>query len=447
MENKLDKYAEAFDRYLEQNVLTKTFEGDILANYLKTVLDDPGNRHLCQTDTIWRDLIKNSLMDFIGMLIQQIEELEKQKKKELEYIDQFEQGDIHLKRAMWRDTVAHITRHYSPEDLNLDGYVYLMQNTDCSKDVIFESMTKDWRAACESRIHEAENNLLKNNQKRFEEWVKQAGKTDYETINKTAQILYKYPKLNEILQMMGREKEKKHQEEDSTTTRNLPILLSHNTSHEEVDGIKTGDDLNMLLPTEIALLNDARTESVFYHKYSTKQLQSFACKPPSEKKEKTNKKNTSTPRLQEGPIIVCIDTSGSMEGYPEKIAKALLIQILEMAKKKKRKCFLITFSVRTKVLEISKPGHWKKIKDFLKKNFTGGTNGEQMLNDILKTLKSKDYSMADALIISDFDFPYPLPGTQKEILMEQAKGTRFFGLQIGDSYNEYVHLLDKIWVI
>ena len=78
---------------------------------------------------------------------------------------------------------------------------------------------------------------------------------------------------------------------------------------------------------------------------------------------------------------------------------------------------------------------------------TQPTNGEQMLNDILKTLKSKDYSMADALIISDFDFPYPLPGTQKEILMEQAKGTRFFGLQIGDGYNEYVHLIDKTWVI
>ena len=176
-------------------------------------------------------------------------------------------------------------------------------------------------------------------------------------------------------------------------------------------------------------------------------MQSFAFRPPSEKKEKTDKKTTSTPRLQEGPIIVSIDTSGSMEGFPEKIAKALLIQILEMAKKKKRKCFLITFSVRTKVLEISKPGHWKKLKEFLKKNFTGGTNGEQMLNDILKTLKSKDHSMADALIISDFDFPYPLPGTQKDIFMEQAKGTRFFGLQIGDGYNEYVHLLDKTWVI
>lgn len=95
----------------------------------------------------------------------------------------------------------------------------------------------------------------------------------------------------------------------------------------------------------------------------------------------------------------------------------------------------------------SKPGHWRKLKDFLKKTFTGGTNGEQMIHDILKTLKSKDYSMADALIISDFDFPYPLPRTQKEIFTEQAKGTRFFGLQIGEGYNEYVHLLDKTWVI
>lgn len=447
MENKLDKYAEAFDIYLEQNTLPKTFEGDILANYLKTVLDDPGNRHLCQTDTIWRDLIKNSLMDFIGILIQQIEELEKQKKKELEYIDQFEQGDIHLKRVMWRDTVAHITRHYSPEDLNLNGYVYLMQNTDCTKDVIFESMTKDWRAACESRIHEAENNLLKNNQKRFEEWVKQAGKTDYETINKTTKILYKYPKLNEILQMMGREKEQEYQEEDATFIQHIPLLLEHSSSHEEVDGIKISDDLNMLLPSEIVLLNEPVTESLFYHKYSCKQLQSFASKPTSIKREKTEKKRSHHPRLQEGPIIVSIDTSGSMEGKPEEIAKSLLVQILQMAKKKKRKCFLITFSVHTKLLEISKPGHWHKVKEFLSRTFTGGTDGEQMLKDIITALNTKDYSMADALIISDFEFSTPLPDTKKAILKEQAKGSHFYGLQIGRGFNDYKPILDKVWTI
>ena len=202
-----------------------------------------------------------------------------------------------------------------------------------------------------------------------------------------------------------------------------------------------------MFPSEVALLNDKNTELVFYHKYCGKQLQSFASKSPSVKKEKTEKKHINKPRLQEGPIIVCIDTSGSMEGEPEEIAKSLLLQILQMAKKKKRKCFLITFSVHTKTLEISKPGQWHKVKEFLIKRFSGGTDGERMLKDIINTLNTQQYSMADALIISDFQFPYPFPNTRKSILKEQAKGTRFYGLQIGNRHNGYKSLLDKVWEI
>ena len=55
--------------------------------------------------------------------------------------------------------------------------------------------------------------------------------------------------------------------------------------------------------------------------------------------------------------------------------------------------------------------------------------------------------MADALIISDFQFPYPFPDTRKSILKEQAKGIRFYGLQIGSSHNGYKSLLDEVWKI
>lgn len=305
----------------------------------------------------------------------------------------------------------------------------------------------DWREACRDRINKAQWKQVKRNRKWFEDWVLQAGKNDFEIIKQTATVLHHYPSLKEIIQMMGREKDMKHLEEDSIIVRHIPLLLEHSSSHEEVEGIKASDDLNMLLPSEIALLNDAATESVFYHKYSTRQLQSFASKPPTVKREKTEKKRSLKPRLQEGPIIVSIDTSGSMDGKPEEIAKSLLVQILQMAKKKKRKCFLITFSVHSKCLEISKPGHWHEVKEFLNKRFTGGTDGEQMLKDIIKALNTHDYSMADALIISDFEFSSPRSDTRKAILKEQAKGSRFYGLQIGYRNNEYELILDRIWEI
>ena len=70
-----------------------------------------------------------------------------------------------------------------------------------------------------------------------------------------------------------------------------------------------------------------------------------------------------------------------------------------------------------------------------------------MLKDIINTLNTLEYSMADALIISDFQFPYPFPNTRKSVLKEQAKGTRFYGLQIGNRHNGYKSLLDKVWEI
>ena len=146
-------------------------------------------------------------------------------------------------------------------------------------------------------------------------------------------------------------------------------------------------------------------------------------------------------------MIVCIDTSGSMVGRPEKIAKSLTMQILQTAKRKGRKCILITFSVRANVLEMTEPKHWQKVKEFMKNVFTGGTDGEDMLCEVLEALNSERWSMADVLVISDFEFYLPTAATMKRMADEQQKGTRFYGLQIGQGYAGYNRILDRIWTI
>lgn len=443
IEARLNNYAEAFEYYLEKETLPEKLSDDLLGNYMKTVLDDPVNRNLCLHDLTWKELIMTSLLDFFRMMLFQLDELEKERSEEIKYIDNFYRGDINLKRQLWQDIMKHIAEHYSLSEININGYIYLMQHNVYPKDDIFKSMVNDWKEVCNNRIDHKKHACLEKYRKRFEEWTIQAGQNDYKAINKTEEILYKYPQLKEILQIMGREKKQEPEKTDATITRYVPILLSHNTSHEEISGVKTGDDLKMLLPNEMALLSNPATTSTFYRKYLYKQLQSFAYKPPIKKKEKTER-NLHNPRLLLGPIIVSVDTSSSMTGKPEKIAKSLLMQILRMAKKKKRKCFLITFSIHTCVLDISKATNWRKVREFMKKSFTGGTCGEFMLNDILKALKTKNYSMADVLIISDFQFDSPLNKTKETIIKEQEKGTCFYGLQIGKGNNVYKTILDKV---
>ena len=117
-----------------------------------------------------------------------------------------------------------------------------------------------------------------------------------------------------------------------------------------------------------------------------------------------------------------------------------------MAKKQKRPCYLISFSVRAKAVDLAKPRNWGKLDHFLSDSFSGGTDGEQMLAEAICVLRSGAYEMADVLIVSDFEFPAPKATTMVNINKEKSLGTRFYALQIGRSNHKYIQIMDKIWL-
>ena len=50
------------------------------------------------------------------------------------------------------------------------------------------------------------------------------------------------------------------------------------------------------------------------------------------------------PADEQGPIILCLDTSGSMMGAREVVAKAVAVACIRAAVHQGRKCFLYAFS-------------------------------------------------------------------------------------------------------
>lgn len=50
------------------------------------------------------------------------------------------------------------------------------------------------------------------------------------------------------------------------------------------------------------------------------------------------------PAAVSGPIILCLDTSGSMMGAREVVAKALALECMRQARTQKRACYLYSFS-------------------------------------------------------------------------------------------------------
>ena len=55
----LEDYSELFDVYLTKGELPEYAQGDVLAKYIKDVLDDPGNHHLCTT--WYRDMLVGAI--------------------------------------------------------------------------------------------------------------------------------------------------------------------------------------------------------------------------------------------------------------------------------------------------------------------------------------------------------------------------------------------------
>lgn len=455
IEARLEWYGEVFDEYYATSILPKGWESDVLADYIKSVLDDSGVRYQAEQDVIWLASLRDSVLEFIRVLLPYYLQIEEQSRKEREYMEAFFGGDLNMKRAMWGDMVEYIEENYEPSEVNMAGYDMQLRNKEKDKDIIFDCLEEEWNEALDEQEKMMKEELVEKNKKSVERALNRLyGTEEYMQKKKLEKYIYKYPELDEIARIIGREKSPETIIKDDTVEKYRPLLMRHSPIKENIDGVTMGNNLSAMLPTEVALLADVKSESVFYKKYATKQLQLLSGKAPMITSKKKDRNRKSEPRLTEGPIIVSLDTSGSMGGEKGKVSKALLIQLMEIAKSKRRKCLLITFSISAKMLEVTHPRHWKQVATFLREHFTGGTDGNQMLGYAIDALEKGTFEMADVLIVSDFEFDTPRDSIKKGIVKAKGEGTKFYGLRIGCSrfydnyYNKaYDSMLDKVWVV
>lgn len=435
---KLEEYSEAFDFYMECGEMPPTMlPDDCLVGYMQEVIDN--NPQIDGSDPTWVEVLKEDLISFFAALLEQYRALQLEAMKELAMIALFNEASIEKKREMWQEVCRTIEAGYSKYDVNLPGYAAQFKTDD--KEAIFSALTSDWENACKAKLDKKERQMLNRAKMQFEQLSREAGTRDYEDKKKVEKYIHRYPQLKEIVDLIGRDKDSSKEEKDSVVYRFMPTSVAKNSSVEEIDRVESGDNLERVLPVELSM-----PEDLFYKRYATKELQQFSS--PGKDKPRKIEEHRKDPRLTKGPIIVSIDTSGSMTGRPQQIAFSLLKQLLRMAKKQKRSCYLISFSVRSKSIDLAKPRNWGRIDNFLEQSFSGGTDGEQMLADAIRVLQKGIYEMADVLIISDFEFPVPVAATMDKINREKALGTRFYGLKIGRyGVKGYDKVMDKIWVV
>ena len=173
-------------------------------------------------------------------------------------------------------------------------------------------------------------------------------------------------------------------------------------SRSEVHGTHRSDDVMRLLPSELLNLEDEALENLFYARLLEKQLQTYELQGTTLIPGET----TEAQRKRTGPVVACLDTSGSMGGTPLLKAKALLLAIANILRQEERSLHVLLFGAADEIREfaLEDPQHSAGLLHFLRQGFGGGTNFEAPLARAMQIIEQHPaYEKADVLMISDGD--------------------------------------------
>jgi len=262
----------------------------------------------------------------------------------------------------------------------------------------------------------------------------------FELLKKYATILENDNAIIELAAMLGRYRkiEKEFEEVEIEKIILKPKFKPRHASKGEVIGITESDDISSMLPFEAATLLNPMTRPIFLKKFAEKKLTTYDFKSQFIELEETLIKEK---QLQEkiegkGPIIICVDTSGSMHGTPEQVAKTICFALTKTALKDKRKCFLISFSTKIETIELTDiQNSLDKLISFLGMSFNGGTDANPALEKSLEVLQSDNYRKADVLMVSDFIMDVLSNEIIAKIETAKENKTRFHSLTISDKAN------------
>ncbi|ABM04235.1 von Willebrand factor, type A [Psychromonas ingrahamii 37] len=339
----------------------------------------------------------------------------------------------------------------------------------------------EWRKQIEQKRVEWELNLIHKLQQKFlekmEEWLRylsalinsiddigfdlgyfldfskgELSESDIEQIKKWLNYIQNDKGAQLLCDLLGKIRQVSHSDKIEIANKiiDVPSQYIDSNSKEEIVGIKLGQELEHVLPSEFALLSDPSTSILFDLKYIESRLMCFDMVGIQNSVDQIEIEEEVTVQEEntKGPMVICVDTSGSMHGSPEAIAKAVTLFLSSTAQKEKRDCYLINFSTSIETLDLSGNYSIKTLIDFLRKSFHGGTDVAPAINHGLKVMQNDTYENADMLIISDFVMSYLPDKTVKNIGVLRESGNRFYSLCIGNAFmsNRLSAIFDREWI-
>lgn len=231
----------------------------------------------------------------------------------------------------------------------------------------------------------------------------------------------------------------------------IPIEVRSPHAPTETRGITRSGDIARMLPSEAVLLAHPKLRLLWHARRAERALITYQVEGVFTEMAQVEREGTESrpeeqrkPRPEKGPIMVCLDTSGSMAGVPEAVAKALTLEAMRVAHTERRQCLLYNFSGPGQVYEHTlsmTPEGLTGLLTFLIQSFQGGTDVQEPLNRALKRLNHEQWARADILMVSDGEFGVPDDIRKRVGEAREKQGLRVHGVLIGNSSDAAMKLL------
>lgn len=280
----------------------------------------------------------------------------------------------------------------------------------------------------------------------------------WQDIIRYRQLVKDLPWLEQVIAALGRLKEKTSDEQDAIIEQVFePIKhlvdeeVEVRTPHAvyETSGIRRSDDISRLLPGELAQLGHPRLNLLWHakraeHTLLTYQIYGVLSEHEPVEQEELQEITKTRPESEKGygPIIICLDSSASMQGEPENIAKALVLEALKIAWQEHRACYVYLFSGPEQLLQHNldlAKGGLAELLSFLTHTFHGGTDIVGPLVQALAQQKQQNWQAADVLLVTDGRFPISHEQKQQIRTMRKQSQSRIHGVVVGNWQGAGMH--------
>ncbi|MCM2252175.1 MAG: VWA domain-containing protein [Ramlibacter sp.] len=356
-------------------------------------------------------------------------------------------GDADLTDSALRSLCFHL-------DMIVD-YMDRGADAEAARALALDAFAAEWKERCGTidelrAIFGEHGDLVKNTRWDMMRGLLRSG--SWQEVVRARRLIDALPELARIVRQLGRARVT--DEPDASNASEVRIMEEHLALRPverivqvpdfpgETLGVRRSGRVARMLPAEAMLLLHPRLRMVWHARHAERTLLSYEDddRMPDVVNElaptwRPSSRRVPDKRLEMGPMLVCVDTSGSMQGGAEAVAKAVVLEAVRTAHAQRRACHLFAFSGPEEIVETELAVESESIvrlAEFMGQTFRGGTDVSGPLERALDKLGERHWQLADLLIASDGEFgATPAVAAQIQRAKEDL-GLRIQGILIGD---------------